>query len=377
MIHVQEFNSIPDLVHLRPAWRQLFDQTRGASFFQSQEWLEVYWNHFGESQHLRLLVATQDDRAVGILPLVVRREDRRVGAVRILTYPLDDWGSYYGPIGPRPEETLQAALEHIQRTPKTWDMLELRWVDVTGTDQGHTARALREAGCNSYPSVHEQTAIVQLTGTWESYQATRSRKWRSNYRRWEKKLRDTNVSFERVRPRGEEHDDSGARWDIYEACESIAEISWQGSSTNGTTLTHPKVRPFFREEHEAAARRGMVDMNLMRLNGEPVAFAYNYVHDGQVYGLRTGFDPSVSTYDVGNLLFVYLIRDSFRRGDRVVNLGPGSLERKRHFTTRVDNVYQYTHFRPTAARAQLLRLKRVFKNWLYAPSGQLLHAQDA
>ena len=42
-------------------------------------------------------------------PLVVRREDKRFAKLRVLTYPLHDWGTFYGPIGPDPGRALAAA----------------------------------------------------------------------------------------------------------------------------------------------------------------------------------------------------------------------------------------------------------------------------
>ena len=117
MPRVSEINHIDQLAQFRPEWQELLRQTPAASFFQSLEWLEVYWRHFGQRQKLRVLVHFADDRPRGILPLVVERGRSKVGPVRTLTFPLHEWGSFYGPIGPEPEQTLTAGLEHIRRTP--------------------------------------------------------------------------------------------------------------------------------------------------------------------------------------------------------------------------------------------------------------------
>ena len=82
----------------------------------------------------------------GILPLVVRREATKVGPLRVLTFPLHDWGSFYGPIGPDPGPTLAAGLEHVRRTPRDWDILELRWQGAPDTDPLQTQHAMLAAG---------------------------------------------------------------------------------------------------------------------------------------------------------------------------------------------------------------------------------------
>ena len=56
MIHVEEINNHRELAASRLLWNSLLPQTRNATFFQSFDWLEIYWKHFGPSQRLRLLM---------------------------------------------------------------------------------------------------------------------------------------------------------------------------------------------------------------------------------------------------------------------------------------------------------------------------------
>jgi CelD/BcsL family acetyltransferase involved in cellulose biosynthesis len=118
------------------------------------------------------------------------------------------------------------------------------------------------------------------------------------------------------------------------------------------------VRAFLRETHAAAAAAGTVDLNLLFLAGEPVAFAYNYVSRGYVYGLRRGYDAGKSREGAGHVLLARTLRDSFARGDRLYDLGVGSLRSKRPFQTCLTPIYRFSHFSPVAPRLQLLRLKR-------------------
>ncbi len=140
MTRVVEINDLESLAGYRLLWNMLLQQTPVASFFQSLDWLEAYWRHFGHDQRLRVLVVHAAGDPVGILPLVVRREPMRLGSVRVLTYPLHDWGSFYGPIGPNPTATLIAGLGHVRRTRADWDLLDLRWVDACATPDARSGR---------------------------------------------------------------------------------------------------------------------------------------------------------------------------------------------------------------------------------------------
>ena len=56
-----------------------------------------------------------------------------------------------------------------------------------------------------------------------------------------------------------------------------------------------------------------------------MAFIYGYHYHGYVYGLRRGYDAERSREGAGNVLLAYTLRDSFARGDRIYDMGVGSL----------------------------------------------------
>ncbi len=340
-------------------------QTPRATFFQSLDWLRVYWRHFGQGQKLRAMIARRGGEVVGVVPLVVVREPTRVGPLRVLTYPLHDWGSFYGPVSAEPKAVLSAALRHVARTRRDWDILELRWVHPDDVAERCTQQALHQAGLRAARSVWNHTALVDLRGTWQQYQAAKPSKWRNNCHRWERRLAEQgSVTYIRYRPRGQAHGEGDPRWDLYDACEELARRSWQGCSTTGTTLSHESVRPFFREAHAAAARAGCLDLNLLLLNGQPVAFAYNYWYQGRVYGLRVGYDAGVSRQGAGNVLYLRALRDSFQRNDSAYDLGVGSLDIKWGFLTHIVPIYRFSYYAPGAPRAQVVRLKRwIWSHW--------------
>src|SRR5487761_702804 len=266
-MHVTEITDPAELSSYRLLWKSLLAKTPGATFFQSLDWLEPDLRHHRQHQKLRVLVVRAGDEAVGIVPLVVRTQRTRLGPAQVLTYPLDHWGVFYGPIGPQPAATLTAALQYLRSRPRDWQMLALRWVHRDGSDRGRTRRAMRFVG------------------------------WRP---------------LEEIDQRGPAGD---PRWDLIEACLQVARKSWQAGVDKGTTLSHGSVESYLRDGREAAARAGGLDLNLLLLDGRPAAFAYNYHYRGHTYGLRMGYDATVSRDGAGTVLMRRMLADGFERGD--------------------------------------------------------------
>jgi CelD/BcsL family acetyltransferase involved in cellulose biosynthesis len=364
MTHVREINDPADFATIVTVWHSLLKATPAATFFQTPEWLTVYWRHFGRNQRLRLLVVENDGQVTGIVPLVVRTSRRLGVTVRVLTYPLDDWGSYFGPIGPDTAATLTAALDYLRRSKRDWQVIELPWVDTLGSDAGNTALAFQQAGLSATAEIWHTSALIHLDGfeDWDTYWASRESRWRNNVRRCEKKLASRGkIRCVRYRPAAGETTDF--RFDLYDACEAIARASWQADSTTGTTLVHDSVRDFLRDCHVAATRAGAVDLNLLLVDEQPVAFNYAYHYQGYVFGLRTGFDRVAASEGAGTVLQSRMIAGSFARGDHTYDLGVGYLDCKRYWLSEARPSFRYTHFPRGVPLARLMQVKRSLETW--------------
>ncbi|MCH7752002.1 MAG: cellulose biosynthesis protein, partial [Planctomycetes bacterium] len=170
MADVVEIGSLDELESYRLVWNSLLPQTPRASFFHTFDWFATYWKHFGHQRRMRVLVIRASGTPIGIVPLCVQRERYHVGNLRVLTYPLSDWGLWYGPIGANQSASMFMALRHIRDTVRDWDMLDLRWVPAEGADLSATSRALRVAGWNPEKSLYQETSVIRLTDyDWDSY----------------------------------------------------------------------------------------------------------------------------------------------------------------------------------------------------------------
>ena len=365
MLHVQQFSDIEQLDEIESVWSELLAETENADFFRTLDWLKVYWKHFGAGQSLKVLLVCDGDQPVGIVPLVVTLRKTKLGQFRVLGFPMDFWGSFYGAIGPNPAAIWEAALEHIMQEPRDWDYLDLRWFQLSTGESKIFEQAAAEFGHSIEQQADDEIAIADLSAGWDAYWASRSGNCRSNCRRNNKKVEAVGeVQYVRYRPAGEAHGESDPRWDLFAAVEEIAQRSWQARSTDGTTMTHEEICSFLKDMHVAAVRCGCLDLNLLYIDGKPVAFNYNYHYRGYVSSLRLGFDPQFAKAGVGTVLTHKMLEDSCARGDHTIDFLPGSHGVKRPWQTQLEASTRFEYLPRTSSRNNLLRAGRwVSRNW--------------
>ena len=366
-IDVTEIRSLDELRSYHSTWLSLLEQTEDADFFQTPFWLESWFQHFGTGHELRVLLVSEGDQPVGILPLVIAPFKSSLGQFRVLTYPLDWWGTFYGPVGPNREQTLRVGLTYMQQQPKDWDFIELRFVNAGSEESGTQSPdtvfdSMTTAGFTSVVKEPQfDCARISLPTTWEDYLDGRRKSWKTNIRRTENKTKKLGkIEHIRYRPAGTKGGQDDPRWDWFDECSRLSKLSWQGKSDNTQTFGHANVDRFLRAAHQQAAAVGCLDMNLLLVDGKAVAYHYGYHWRGYFSSLRLGFDPQFSKQGVGTVLTSRMIQDSIHRGDHTFDFLPDCLKAKLPWQTSVDVGFRYTSFPSSSGRLGLLRLKRWF-----------------
>lgn len=354
MIHVSEINNVNDLADVRLLWDSLWRRTRGASYFQSFDWLRLYWRHFDGSQELKVLIVSLAGKPIGILPLVVRKRETTFRTVRVLTYPLDQWGTCYGPVGPNSAATLVAAMRYLRDNRRDWDVIDLHHVDVNRVDRGRTRNAFLAAGMNCLSRPSRTAAVVDIDPDWSMYWSERPVETRRCFHHSKRQLeRLGELEFVRFRPEEPSFGDVNCRGDLFDEFLSMCPVFSTESSAE---------RAFFRELHSSAVRMATVDLTLLRLDGRPIAATYGYQVNGQVDVVRCGVADDCGQ-DAGRVLGARMLQDGASRGDRSYRFAPQLRSFATDWQTDEPQTARLTHLAPTVPKAQFLRWNRNVKNW--------------
>lgn len=342
MFSVAEVNEPRQLASFSLTWQTLWDRTPQRSFFQTRDWLECYWRHFGDARTLRVLLVLSATRPIGIVPLVVKQVATSLGTLRLLTYPLDGWGPFFGPVGSDPTATLFGALKHLAETPRDWDLIDLRGVDEERLDKGRTANAFHLAGFPVTQRPWEQNLEVAMADWSTGDQFLLRRRVKDA----EKQLwRRGGWEFRRSRTT---------------ECDPLRAAECRALFENSRNLLNPS--DWLSDVFEAALCSGTADVCQLLVGGQLAAAAFN-VAAGEtaqpvVIHVAPEFGAAAQAVFLGRMFF-----DGLDRGDTTYQFSRRTSFWAEDWLPTVCPSVRFTHFAGYRPRAQLLRLNELRKRW--------------
>lgn len=264
------------------------------NIFATWEWISTWWRHFGDDRELRVALArATDGRPAAIIPLYVSSR-RPLTLLRFLGHGPGDW---QGPIHAPADALLAAsAMEQMLSQMDDWDLLlaehvrpQQRWASRVG------ATVARRA---AFP-------ILTFRGrSWEELLAQRSRNFRDQVRRRERRLARAHEL--RYRLSDEQHLDQDVRLLF-----SLHAARWQREASGALA---GRRQDFHLDFSRLALDRGWLRLWVMELDQRPVAIWYGFRYAGVEWYSQAGRDPDFAAGSVGFVLLAHTIRAAMQDG---------------------------------------------------------------
>jgi CelD/BcsL family acetyltransferase involved in cellulose biosynthesis len=317
-MEIVETRSSKGFTALRDEWNELLTQCDRATIFQSWEWNEAWWHHFGSGKRLLVLQVREHGRLVGLAPFCISRyPGTPLRRLMFVGTGISDYLDLLAPMNRavdvcklieqfliasrehdlvdlqdlRPTSALREALQCSPLSPAAADAHEVMWVD------------------------QEPCLAIALPPTWETY-----------LERLGKNMRRNVPYYHRLLQRRYEKVDIGAvgRAELPEAMSALFELHqkrWQQRQHRGH-LGNEQVQAFHRQVAERFFDRDWLRLHYIRIGGRIIAIDYAFRFRDDYFGYLMGFDPDPEwkRYSIGTVMSAEVIRRAIAQGCQVIDL---------------------------------------------------------
>ncbi|MFC1825029.1 GNAT family N-acetyltransferase [Thermodesulfobacteriota bacterium] len=203
------------------------------------------------------------------------------------------------------QEVIQNLLDYIIKH-YSWDIFYTNF----NTDSKEYDLFLNEITARGFPYVlypTDTSPYLLMDLPLEEVLKSKSRKFRSNLRYYEKKLRKAG-DFDLERVTSQDGIDG-----VMEAIFQIEEHSWKSEASTAITSVE-RQQAFFIKLAEKAADAGWLKIQLIRMGGVPISYAYGLIFNGKYYLEKTSYHNEWASFSPGNVLLWINLQEAFREG---------------------------------------------------------------
>lgn len=345
----------------RQDWDALYHKSLGANHFNRLSWLEAGWLHCaGENDAIRpvrFVDSTGRTRAMCVhMETTVKRP---WGATRVWKN-LDFNIQRMSPVLAGSTPDMAAALAAIIKTQQTRiDSFEFYKLDPLGGRLQDICKVLDKENLSAQMERFNYQPRIVMEDDWEEFKEKRSGKAWRNLRRQQRRLTEEQgrIEFQRIRSR-----EDFSRIDVGRIFEEINEIFDQSRYNLGSGLDWGSYLRQLQHYYSANVDQNLdkgLDINILRVEGRPIAFDLNLVEGKTVLMLLGAFEEKFSPYSPGSVLFAHWLADSHARGDRIIEYGGYPAAYRANWAGESVTSYHLRHYGQTRKCKFIRPLRRI------------------
>jgi CelD/BcsL family acetyltransferase involved in cellulose biosynthesis len=333
-MQITRITTFDQLQALAPDWNRL----AGEVPFRTWQWLHCWWRSYGAanddarcSKSLYVLaVHDEKNELIGIAPWFVQSTLLSGNVVRMLGSGevCSDYLSLL--VEPEHQQPVTAAIadwlskHHSTDNEHRWDTIELDGIDADDTN----IAAFSEACGQRQLKVHRQAGPnfwrLELPSTWEAYLAMQSKSHRKQLRRLERRtLENPTARLHFVHSR----DDLERAWPVLKRLHQLRRqsLGQRGCFESGRfeNFQDLAVGPLL--------DAGCLEINILELDGKPVAAEYDLAMGDIVYAYQSGLDPTRLSDEPGSALQMAVLQRAIREGRKAFDFLRGDEPYKAHW----------------------------------------------
>lgn len=358
-LRIRVIESNAELKALGPGWEALQAESALTSVFETFDWQSLWWESYGRGQPLRVILASDGDKLLGILPVYIQTEAMFHYPVRLLRFVGSGGDTYPDDLGPiiapgREPEIARALAEATMRLPG-WDVLLLGDMSPKCPFTKALAAAARAARLETLTGQSQHIAYIDLPATWDGWLQSLNGDRRYRVKKIRKKLQAAHPARFFV------WDDPATLDQGIDRLIYLHHKRWK-SIGQPHAFDSPAYVTFHRAAMKACLARDRLRLYALELSGQVVAMYYFYRFRDVAYLMQSGFDPDFSDVKPGQVLLGHIIEHAIGEGHKGLDFLRGDHRYKDELATGERETMFVTAFRQTPG-AWAYRARR-----LYAPA---------
>ena len=298
---------------LEKEWDGLCDALADSvTVFASFMWHQSWWRYYGTAAKLNLFAMWEDNKLVGIAPLMLQRHSLHGLPVRRIGF-MENNQSLHNDFIVLPEHRtafLQKLLQSLATQSGQWDEVYFRNIPL----QSENCAALREILERESMSWQQSSNPIDSpylipAGDWHDFLARRTQKTRKNLR---------NI-HNRINNAGKVSIKNFTAWEEFLTCKKdlfeLAQKSW--TERLGDSLGSPSNRDFFESLAKKAAAKGWLSVWALYLDARMIAAEFHLKAYGKEHALRGHYLPEFASLSPGTFLEMSILKHVFEEQEKV------------------------------------------------------------
>jgi CelD/BcsL family acetyltransferase involved in cellulose biosynthesis len=346
-IVVRTIDSAEGFASLASLWNRVHEAAATASIFNTWTWQHEWWKVYGGAQPLRILVATEGVRTLGIAALYIQRTTVAGVAVRNLRFVGTGGDTHPDDMGPiiaaraRAADTARALCEAVLQL-SGWDVLLLGDMSPQPDFQEAMRHSTRQKGLAVRTGIAQRISFMHLPATWSEFLASRSADRRYRIRHARAKLNAAGPARFFV------WDDPATLDQAIDRLIHLHRKRWDAAGEAGSFASEP-YNDFHRAVIKACAGRGELRLYCLEIAGSVVAMQYAYRFRDGIYLMQCGFDPDFAPLRAGGVLLGYAVEHAIGEGNRIWDFLRGEHQYKREWAAEERATVFVNALRPSMA----------------------------
>jgi CelD/BcsL family acetyltransferase involved in cellulose biosynthesis len=327
-LSIEEVNDIETYSSLGERWDALLQKSSDNNIFLTWEWLFIWWRHYGEGKQLRILLIKEQDKIIGIVPMMQWQYKKGPFHINLLENICAEECDYSGAIlTERVDESVAILLKYLQKITSDSKTIVRIWHVPERSNFLSVLRKEHPVFIKSLilnERLSSQCPYIDLPTTREEYFQTLGKRTREHIRRRAKYLEnDFTVEFKKYT--GDEDLQS-----MLENLFLLHQERWQARNIVSKFQT-PQARGFYVEVSEVFHQKGWLNLSFVNINGRIASIEWGFNYDRTYWSMTFSFDIDYSRYSLGRIHSMYLIQDAINNGQRKFDMLKGIEDYKSHY----------------------------------------------